>query len=167
MKKEYFISDNGEKKGAFTFEELIKMDIYDTHLIWKAGWDDWKKADTVDELENYILFTPPLTLNERQIHQKKEELNDFRSAISGNIKVFFTLLISITFVLNLLVYIIASQQINSNHSVAFDSNPIYLSSKEIASPSLIFFNQLPTSFIIALVLSSIIYAVYILQTYKK
>lgn len=43
-KKEYFIEQNGKKQGAFTLEELIKLDIYDDAMVWKAGWEDWKQA---------------------------------------------------------------------------------------------------------------------------
>lgn len=64
-KKEYFIDVNGNKQGAFTFDELIKKDIYDTSLIWKAGWSDWKFAKDCEELNEYFIVSPPPTPNER------------------------------------------------------------------------------------------------------
>ena len=65
MKKEYFIEQNGKKEGAFTLEELKQKDIYDSALIWKAGWEEWKKALEVEELEGFVIITPPPTAIEK------------------------------------------------------------------------------------------------------
>ena len=76
MKKEYFIEQNGKKAGAFTLEELKQKDIYDSALIWKAGWEEWKKALEVEELEGFVIITPPPTVKEKRTIEKKERINE-------------------------------------------------------------------------------------------
>jgi hypothetical protein len=84
LTKEWYITINGEKKGAYTFEEFIKLDIYDDSLVWKAGWDDWKKASQVKELSGIVIKTPPPLPNDRKIHERNIELN--KSIKTGSIK---------------------------------------------------------------------------------
>jgi hypothetical protein len=74
-KKEYFIENKSNKQGAFTLDELIKLDIYDDTLVWKAGWADWKKATEVEELEAYVILKPPPTKREKVQIVHKEKIN--------------------------------------------------------------------------------------------
>lgn len=57
--KEYYIAHEGSRKGPFSFSELENQVFYSDTLIWKEGWDDWKKASQVPDLEPFINATPP------------------------------------------------------------------------------------------------------------
>ena len=87
-KKEYFIINNGVKEGAFTFEELKQKDIYDTTLIWKAGWEDWKVAKDVEEMKTLIIATPPPSPKEKQSTEKREAIKStIKNTSSKTLKV--------------------------------------------------------------------------------
>ena len=90
MKKEYFIEQNGKKAGAFTLEELKQKDIYDSALIWKAGWEEWKKALEVEELEGFVIITPPPTAQEKDKIIKVEKKNAFIVLMGLLIYFYFT-----------------------------------------------------------------------------
>jgi len=57
--KKYFYSNGQEKEGPVTFEELKQKDIQPKTLIWHEGLDDWKEADSVDELREIFEVNPP------------------------------------------------------------------------------------------------------------
>jgi hypothetical protein len=75
MRKEYFIERQGQKQGAFSLEELKAMDIYDYMLVWKAGWDNWKKVTEVEELKDVVITSPPPTPKEKELFKRKEQIN--------------------------------------------------------------------------------------------
>ena len=49
--KKYFYSNGQEKEGPVTLEELKQKDIQPKTLIWHEGLDDWKEAESVEELK--------------------------------------------------------------------------------------------------------------------
>jgi uncharacterized membrane protein YhaH (DUF805 family) len=57
--KKYFYSKGGEKEGPVTLEELIQISIEPKTLIWHEGLDDWKLAESVEELKSLFELTPP------------------------------------------------------------------------------------------------------------
>ncbi|MEM9546085.1 MAG: DUF4339 domain-containing protein [Bacteroidota bacterium] len=57
--KEYYIAKGNEKLGAFSLEELKSQTIYSDTLIWKEGWENWKEASEVAELETIVRNSPP------------------------------------------------------------------------------------------------------------
>ncbi len=59
MDKIYFISVKGEKLGPLSFEELTTKEIDYNTLIWKNGWDNWKKVNEVEELKELIISEAP------------------------------------------------------------------------------------------------------------
>ncbi len=81
VKKEYFIDFNGNKQGAFTLDELIKMDIYDNTLVWKSGWDEWKFAKDCQELKDIYIETPPPTHKEKEIALNKKNTSELIKAL--------------------------------------------------------------------------------------
>jgi hypothetical protein len=59
--KKYFYSDEKEKFGPFSLEELKKEKITKETLIWFQGLDDWKPARDIDEIiEIFELIPPPI-----------------------------------------------------------------------------------------------------------
>lgn len=168
MDKRYFIIKDGEKKGAYTFEELIKLEIFDNDLIWEKDFEDWTKASEIKELQDYLIFSPPPTPSEKKeikIQKKKEEIQIvFLENSKPFFKYFIIASLVIALVLNFMVYFVAVNQIDSNHSAVYDVNPIYLTKEEIRNPSLIFWNQLPTSLILGAIIGLVGTSIYY---YKK
>jgi len=58
MKKYYYL-DGPEKKGPFTKEELINLNLDREVLIWTEGFDNWKPIKDVEEILNVIPPPPP------------------------------------------------------------------------------------------------------------
>ena len=58
-KKKYFIAEDDEQKGPFSFNELKEMEISKTTLIWKEGFDDWTEAGKIEKLQSLLKITPP------------------------------------------------------------------------------------------------------------
>ncbi|MDO9154512.1 MAG: GYF domain-containing protein [Paludibacter sp.] len=57
--KKYFYSNGQDKEGPVTLEELKQKDITPKTLIWYEGLDDWKEAESVDELREIFELSPP------------------------------------------------------------------------------------------------------------
>ena len=57
--KKYFYSKGQEKEGPVFLEELKQLDIKPKTLIWFQGLEDWKEADTVEELREIFELSPP------------------------------------------------------------------------------------------------------------
>jgi hypothetical protein len=49
--KKYFYSNEQGELGPVTLEELKQKDITLKTLIWHEGLDDWKEAESIDELK--------------------------------------------------------------------------------------------------------------------
>ena len=56
---QYYIVENGDKKGPFSIEELQKLSINRNTLVWHKGLDNWLKAEEVKELYELLSNTPP------------------------------------------------------------------------------------------------------------
>ena len=66
--KKYFYSNEQGEQGPVTLEELKQKDITLKTLIWHEGLDDWKEAESIDELKEIFELGP------RQIDTKDETL---------------------------------------------------------------------------------------------
>jgi len=55
----YFYSNGQEKEGPVSLDELKQKDINPRTLIWHEGLDDWKEAETIDELRDVFELRPP------------------------------------------------------------------------------------------------------------
>ena len=55
----YFISTKGKIQGPYNLDELKKLNLFNTTLVWKDGMQDWKQAKVIDELKEITLTTPP------------------------------------------------------------------------------------------------------------
>lgn len=68
--KKYFYSNDNEKQGPYSFEELKSENITQETLIWYEGIDDWKPAEDIEELNEIFELIPPpiieINLNNEQ-----------------------------------------------------------------------------------------------------
>jgi hypothetical protein len=55
----YFISIKGKKQGPYNLDELKKLNLFNTTLVWKDGMQDWQQAKEIDELKEITLTPPP------------------------------------------------------------------------------------------------------------
>jgi len=74
--KKYFYSDGKNNHGPFTVEELKEKGITRETKVWFQELDEWKKAGTVEELNEIFAFTPP------PINQPKDY--GLQNTVSGN-----------------------------------------------------------------------------------
>lgn len=57
--KGYFIYTNDQQQGPFSILELKELGINQGTPIWKEGFDTWKKAGEVEELNSCFTTVPP------------------------------------------------------------------------------------------------------------
>ena len=57
--EKYFISKGTEKKGPFSLEDLMKMEITEDYLIWKDGFDKWVPISEIELLKPHVIKLPP------------------------------------------------------------------------------------------------------------
>ena len=57
--KKYFYSNDNQKNGPYSFEELKNENIKKETLIWFEGLDDWTKAEYVSEIKEVLELSPP------------------------------------------------------------------------------------------------------------
>jgi hypothetical protein len=55
----YFISIKGKNQGPYNLDELEKLNLFNTTLVWKDGMQDWQQAKEIDELKEITLTPPP------------------------------------------------------------------------------------------------------------
>jgi len=60
----YFYSENNEKIGPLSFDELKLRNIKRDTLIWTKGMKSWEKAGDIDDLSDLFEFNPPSLPNE-------------------------------------------------------------------------------------------------------
>lgn len=72
-KKKYFIADDDEQKGPFSFNELQEMGISKTTLIWKEGFVDWTEAGKIEKFQSLLKITPPKLPKKEEIKKTKDK----------------------------------------------------------------------------------------------
>lgn len=83
----YFYSDNGNQKGPVSFDDLKKVGISKSTLVWRDGFDDWQEAGSVPELSSLFTETsksveseaqpdPVFTHNEERVRSEMSELDN-------------------------------------------------------------------------------------------
>jgi hypothetical protein len=72
MKKYYYL-DGPDKKGPFTEEELINLNLDREVLIWTEGFEKWKPLTEVDELIRIIPPPPPAEIIYEKLNSKKSK----------------------------------------------------------------------------------------------
>lgn len=60
----YNVAVNGQSTGPYDLNTLQQMAMSEqfsaSSLVWKAGMQEWAKAETVDELKNIFVVAPPI-----------------------------------------------------------------------------------------------------------
>ena len=84
--KKYFYSNGQDKEGPVTLEELKLNDITPKTLIWYEGLDDWKEAESLDELREVFELSPPPIEKEYHISDTVEanELSSENNSVTTN-----------------------------------------------------------------------------------
>ena len=59
----YYIHIDGSQQGPYSIEELEKIKIERTTMVWHEGMGDWKSAEDVSNLKKIFKATPPPLLN--------------------------------------------------------------------------------------------------------
>lgn len=72
--KKYFISKGTQKKGPYSIEEISSMQLTENYLIWKEGFEDWKKVTEVEELKSHVVLMPPPTAEELNRNATKKSV---------------------------------------------------------------------------------------------
>ena len=67
MSKFYYL-DGQNKKGPYTEEELINLNLNNDTLVWKKGFDNWKFIKDIPELKEII--PPPVPPKRASISSK-------------------------------------------------------------------------------------------------
>lgn len=79
--EKYFITKGTEKKGPYSIEELLKMEITDDYLIWKDGFEKWKSITEIEELKSKIIITPPPTpFQQKRKNQKLAFISSLKTS---------------------------------------------------------------------------------------
>jgi len=56
---QWYISDNGQRLGPFTINQLIQQGITPQSYVWRTGLDAWKQASELSELTSAFASVPP------------------------------------------------------------------------------------------------------------
>ena len=57
--RKYFIADDNEKKGPFTYLEILEFKLPGDTLIWKEGLISWLEIQHLEEFRETVLQIPP------------------------------------------------------------------------------------------------------------
>lgn len=64
---EYYYSENNQKLGPFTLEEIRSKRLNKSTLVWNPNLPNWVKAENVDELKSALISVPPPLPSEKPI----------------------------------------------------------------------------------------------------
>ncbi|HET6992191.1 MAG TPA: DUF4339 domain-containing protein, partial [Bacteroidia bacterium] len=62
--KKYFLNVNGQTVGPYSVSDLRSMNIKPSTLVWYTGSVNWKKADSVPELQA-LFSSDPFSVSDR------------------------------------------------------------------------------------------------------
>lgn len=96
MKKYYYL-DGPERKGPFTEEELINLNLSHEILIWTEGFDNWRPLKDIPDLLRII--PPPLPENIRAEVTKMKKSNKVRYSFLTLLALLITSFIIVYFVI--------------------------------------------------------------------
>jgi preprotein translocase subunit YajC len=88
MRKYYYL-DGPDKKGPFSEEELINLNLDIEVLVWTEGFDNWKPIKEVTELLKIIPHPPP-----KEILTEKSKTKKSKKVLFSFLILFFLLIIS-------------------------------------------------------------------------
>jgi len=100
--KKYFYSDGQNNFGPFTIEELKEKGIQRETSVWFHELGEWKKAETVEELNELFAFIPPPMQKQNTYSQQPIRLENTNNTID----IFVFLSISYWFAVSLANFVI-------------------------------------------------------------
>jgi len=100
--KKYFYSDGTNNFGSFTIEELKEKGITRETMIWYQELGEWKKASTIQELNELLaLIPPPIQQQNNFSHQPQRQTSS-----NNTIDIFVFLSIAYWFAVDLANFVI-------------------------------------------------------------
>ena len=84
--KNYFYSNDNQKNGPYSFEELKNENIKQETLIWYEGLNDWTKASDLNEMIPILELIPP-SLSDLKDSVKTETKNEEKKQIPKNVEI--------------------------------------------------------------------------------
>lgn len=79
--EKYFITKGTDKKGPYSIDDLLKIELTDDYLIWKDGFEQWKPITEITELKGKIIISPPPTPDQvKRTNQKSAFLNSLKTS---------------------------------------------------------------------------------------
>jgi|GEM_PF-1412493 hypothetical protein len=100
--KKYFYSDGTNNFGPFTIEELKEKGITRETMIWFQELGEWKKAGTIQELNDLFALIPP-PIQQGNIYNQQAVR---QSSSNNTIDIFVFLSIAYWFAVNLANFLI-------------------------------------------------------------
>lgn len=97
--KKYFYSNDNQKNGPYTFEEIKNENIKKETLMWYEGLEEWTKASDLNEMIPILELNPPsfsaikqdsnliensaISIEEKKQKPKKNEILGLKKASQG------------------------------------------------------------------------------------
>lgn len=70
--KEYYIVEEGNPSGPLSYEDLKEKNITKGTLVWARGFEEWKRASEVKELNDLIESKPPPIPNNKLLSKENK-----------------------------------------------------------------------------------------------
>jgi hypothetical protein len=149
--KYYFYSENNEKKGPVTLEEIKSLRLKDNCKIWYDGLPNWVNANDVEEIKPFLVVLPP-KLQEEIIEDRKDLFKKDKSKVIINESII--LIIVLTIILDLIA---VNGAISESNNFLGDAFPVYMTAYEKENPQILLLKFLPYTFIISAIIGIIFF----------
>jgi hypothetical protein len=151
--KYYFYSENNEKKGPVTLEEIKSLRLKDNCKIWYDGLPNWVNANDVEEIKPFLVVLPP-KLQEEIIEDRKDLFKKDKSKVIINESII--LIIVLTIILDLIA---VNGAISESNNFLGDAFPVYMTAYEKENPQILLLKFLPYTFIIRAIIGIIFFVI--------
>ena len=151
--KYYFYSENNEKKGPVTLEEIKSLRLKDNCKIWYDGLPNWVDANDVEEIKPFLVVLPP-KLPEEIIEDRIDVFKKDKSKVIINESII--LIIVLTIILDLIA---VNGAISESNNFLGDAFPVYMTAYEKENPQILLLKFLPYTFIISAIIGIIFFVI--------
>lgn len=104
---EYYIIENGERRGPFSLDQLATMNITSETLVWYEGLEDWKKAGDIDVVRAIIISRKAASAAQGDAHELKTTVPE-PPAVQGVKRSWWSRYVVLTFVLLIIATLVAA-----------------------------------------------------------
>lgn len=84
--RKYFYTENGNRFGPITYDQLKNVSIRPDTLVWFHGLDDWTPARELEEMKPILELLPP-PLEELNTTDLTHDIGNIESGLSHNFRV--------------------------------------------------------------------------------